>query len=343
VPVLDAEDEESDEGPVGPLHANGYERDDFVISDNEESDDGFEPVPARIIPPRRRQQTLDELGPPISRDSRLDEANLCDIHRDIVATFVEQARQLEEKLRNDIGLRRNMFTEQQYREMSIQWTTTLDEMRRIPGIRTDLVDKYGAKFIPLVRQFHEQYLSMMGETVPSPSKYRSTRTVSGNHEVVDLISSDFDEDLDEEDPDGEDGEDDDRGEEAEEEMGLGTSEYFSGAASTSAAQSKDIRAWHDKANMLSSQAQATTSRSKTSGGVSWRGGKPAWRGGRKASGRRSSSSSRARPSGGVAKRRATGARKGSGSSYAKGPRTKTDAKGGAKKAGGTAGIMTMPL
>ncbi|ROV99975.1 hypothetical protein VMCG_06279 [Cytospora schulzeri] len=151
-------DEDDDLEPSGAMHPNGYEQDGFVVADEEEEDDYFEPV--RPAPRQRRQRTLDELGPPISRAA--GQAEIDDIHNDIVAAFLEEAKKLEEDLRNMKGLRRVLFTEAQLQQMAVRWTTGVDRMRRIPGINTDTVDRFGVKFVPLVLRFRDMYSEMMG-------------------------------------------------------------------------------------------------------------------------------------------------------------------------------------
>jgi bloom syndrome protein len=187
--VMDAEDEESDEEPGGPMHANGYEDDGFVVADEDVDSDSHEfEMSRRATVGRGRQRTLHELGPPITRDARLDEANLNPIHLDIVPQFVDEALGLAEDIKKDYNLRKFIFTEQQLREMMIRWTTTPAKMRRIPGINTENVDNYGTKFVRLVKQYRTMYQEMMGEVPPTPMTGRSARTVSGNHEIVDLCS-----------------------------------------------------------------------------------------------------------------------------------------------------------
>ncbi|KIH90354.1 DNA/RNA helicase [Sporothrix brasiliensis 5110] len=205
--VLDeagVEDDENDgdtdfESFDGPVHRNGYARDNFVVSDNEEDviidendddDAAFEALPPRRLvatskarqvqqlqqyayqdtgqsrPVRKsqttqRQRRLEELGGPIARDSRLTEANIDPIHADIIAHFADEARRLEEKIRNEKGLR-ILFTERQLREMAICWTDTLDKMRRIPDIDPDHVRRYGNKFLPLIKRNYSMYQEMMG-------------------------------------------------------------------------------------------------------------------------------------------------------------------------------------
>lgn len=200
-----AEGEEDDDlEPSGPMHANGYEQDGFVVGDEEE-DDYFEPV--RPAPRQRRQRTLDELGPPISRVA--EQAEVDDIHNDIVAAFLEEAKKLEEDLRNMKGLRRVLFTEAQLQQMAIKWTTTVDKMRRIPGINVDHVDRFGVKFIPLVLRFHDMYCEMMGSgedsmaTIPAtagPSNTRRGPPPPQQLDVVDLVSDDDEDDDDYEEP-----------------------------------------------------------------------------------------------------------------------------------------------
>ncbi|KUI66826.1 ATP-dependent DNA helicase hus2/rqh1 [Cytospora mali] len=189
-------DEDDDLEPSGAMHPNGYENDGFVVPDEDE-DDYFEPV--RPAPRQRRQRTLDELGPPISRAP--EEAAIDDIHNDIVAAFLEEAKRLEEDLRNMKGLRRVLFTEAQLQQMAIKWTTTVDRMRHIPGINRDNVDKFGVKFIPLVMRFHGTYREMMGNgedamaTIPATAGPLNTRRGQPQHnDIVDLVSDDEDDD-----------------------------------------------------------------------------------------------------------------------------------------------------
>lgn len=93
--------EKEDAGNVA-RHGNGYERDDFVVSDDNsfrfETDDNedeaaFEPVRDVGQPVRSRKR---QLGPPITTDTKLDRLN--DIHRMMVDTFVAEAKQMSEKV-----------------------------------------------------------------------------------------------------------------------------------------------------------------------------------------------------------------------------------------------------
>lgn len=376
--VLEADEESDDEAasdgddeePTGPLHANGYADDGFVVGDDEESgdDDGFAPAKPHHNLPRRRQQTLDELGPRISGDARMDCASIDEIHQDIVPVFVDVAKQKEEEIRNSMGRRGNLFTEQQYREMVIKWTTTLDKMRRIPRINTENVDKYGTKFLPLVKQYHSQYMEMMGATAPAAAK--TSRTVSGNHDLIDLISSDDDDDpygMDDYDDDNNNGgvarvtelmdegvDDDDDDEEP-----LESSKYF--AEPTSDRERARIEDYHSQLEQLNFMAQTAGSSSKgknasgSGSGSGWRGGKKGSRGrgpyygGR---GQRARSSSGPGGGGGVTKRKASGGgRRGGGASSASGSsrgggargRGTVSRRGASSSSSSSSGIATMPL
>lgn len=168
------DDDESDEDYS--RFSNGYAKDGFVVPDEDDDDDDFETMPSRS---RGRTQSK-SLGPPISHDARMNAAEISDIHDDIVHNFLQEAKEMEEKIRNSKNLRIAIFTEQQLREMAIGWTVTLDKMRSIPGINSDKVDRYGKPFLPLIVRYHERYMDIMG----------GSAQVSGSQNVVDLVSSD---------------------------------------------------------------------------------------------------------------------------------------------------------
>jgi bloom syndrome protein len=306
------DEEESDgESEVGrDLTAHGYDKDGFVVSDHEMEDEPFDPVPPRRrLPPKQRQQTLDELGPPISRDACLEEAGIDEVHRDIVDAFVERAKKMEENVRNKNGLRRPIFTEQQYREMAIRWTTTVAQIYTIRGVDRSKVDLYGAKFAGLVQQFYKQYQQMMGKEAPSPSAAAEIAPNSNKKEFVDLISDDEDfvikepprfpfrrgqeaysEDEDHDDDEGEDeleeeivdeGEDD----EEEDDEALEASRYFADGASRSSSSTHiadpSVQQWHQRFEELSRADRRRAKASSHHGEVAGRISRPEWRGGKK--------------------------------------------------------------
>ncbi|KAL2256883.1 hypothetical protein VTK26DRAFT_987 [Humicola hyalothermophila] len=261
---LDGDDADFGGGALGTLHESGYERDEFVVSDDDlDDEDAFEPGPSHRRPtPRARQQTLTELGAPISRDPRLAEAGLGDVHGDVVQAFVEKARELEDNLRTKHGLRRTLFTEQQFREMAIRWTTSVAQMYTIRGVDKSKVDLYGAKFASLVQQFRDRYQEMMGKAVVG-----ATPTYSGaefaseseRREVVDLISDDEACDADDDglflDDEYDEGRDDDDAEDLE------SSRFFVGSAARF--DSTDVQQWHQRLEELSqANTKSSSSRSK---------------------------------------------------------------------------------
>ncbi|CAJ2501126.1 Uu.00g039790.m01.CDS01 [Anthostomella pinea] len=196
--VATNENEDSEDDDDYSRHDNGYARDGFVI-DDDDFDDDFEAMP----PPRTsRQRRQDPVGPPISRDARMDDATVGQIHREVVEEFANEASNLETQVRLIKGLYSPIFTHSQLREMAIRWTVTLEKMYFIPTIDREKVDRYGARFLPLIRDFHGRFQEMMG----------GDKRVS----IVDLVTTDDDEE------DMEDISDDDDEEEEEGE----TSGYF---------------------------------------------------------------------------------------------------------------------
>ncbi|RYO74838.1 hypothetical protein DL764_010721 [Monosporascus ibericus] len=192
--VATQDDEDSDDVDVGYSH--GYALVDFVEG---EDDDDFESMPRSKSAKRVRRP----VGPPISHDTHMEGAGLSEIHQDIAQSFAEAAAELQEDLLNKKGLRQRWFTQQDFREMAIRWTDTLDKMHFIPGINIEKVDKYGGKFVPLIRNFRQQYRDMMGTAAPATAATAG----SASHAVVDLVTSDDDDDEDAEyDDDGADGE-----------------------------------------------------------------------------------------------------------------------------------------
>lgn len=197
------DDETEDVDPRVFRHANGYEQDGFVVDDD---DDDYFDAPVPPPPKRRRQKTLDELTVPIS--TTVVKEPVSEVHGYVVTHFVAEAKKLEEETRNTKGLRRALFTETHLQQMAIEWTDTLDKMRRIPGIDVDKVNKYGARFIPLVKQCYSQYLEMEDPedesmaTIPAtagPSTGRRGPPPS-SEDVIDLLSGSDDDAFGAEDP-----------------------------------------------------------------------------------------------------------------------------------------------
>lgn len=195
--ALAEDDEDDDLDPRAARHANGYSKDDFVVGDEDEDDDYFDPP---VAPPsrQRRQRTLDELSaPPSTVPPAVADGEL---HEYAVSAFVDEAKSLEEETRNNKGLRRPLFTEAQIQQMAIRWTDDLAKMARIPGIDHEKVNKYGVRFLPLVKKYQASYREMMGQqedafvTIPATAGPSSSRRVlpQPSDDFIDLISDDED-------------------------------------------------------------------------------------------------------------------------------------------------------
>ena len=181
------------------LHASGYGRDGFVISDPEdnpfvaddsESDsDAFEPV--RAANQRVRNKEPRQLGPPITTDFQMEGVN--SIHRMVVEQFVAEAESVGKSIMNNKNLHFVPFSNTILRQMAIDFTETPEDMLAIHGIEPERVRLYGKQFCALVKQYHRNYDEMMAENEISNDKH--------NQNVIDLIS----------DEEGDDDEDDEYG------------------------------------------------------------------------------------------------------------------------------------
>ncbi|KAI1817746.1 hypothetical protein GGS20DRAFT_531591 [Poronia punctata] len=320
---------------------NEYARDGFVVDDNEDSEEDFEAMSRPVA--RRRKNT--SVGPPISHDARLADEGLTEIHKDILATFFEEAKRLEEKTRINHSLRMPIFSHAQLREMGLRWTVEKDGMERIPGINKNSVARYGEKFLPLVRRYHQQYQEIMGvsPTTPAPTATYPMPRFPG--EIVDLVTSDEGEsqnENDEEDEDMEGIEDyDDEDVEGE------TSAYFGPPAGEMAFLAGMGQIQQQTGHQRGRAESSSKARSRTPGGGAVARGK-SWRGGKKQfASRRSSGGGKA---GGVRKRSA-GGKKASGSQAPRnsgvssrgggGPTTAAKSKSGKLQSFGFSGIGLM--
>lgn len=277
--------DEEDDGFATTSH--GYANDGFVVDDEtdgetlggEESDadHAFEPLPAHR--PAKPKAAKKVFGPPIQTGRSLED--IPEVHQDLVAGFVTDAKRVEELIRNRKDLRRPLFTDRDFREMAINWTMSLERMGRIPGIDPDKIREYGPKILPILEQYHRHYTEMMD----SPDVEDASQQ---DQDIVDLISSDLD--FDDEELDVDHG---NAGSHSEGQQ----SHYFD------ARSRPDVAAFHERLQGLSSQPpsqQASQSRAKKSSYSRGGGG-----GNRKFSGKkwpRKASGSGA----GVAKRKASG-------------------------------------
>ncbi|KAF4630535.1 hypothetical protein G7Y89_g7601 [Cudoniella acicularis] len=263
--------------------ANAYDEDneepsddDFVVDDDDE-----EPfAPMRSTKRGRAETPRDKLGPPITGDERL--ASLPELHRIVVHQFVDEAKALEERIRNKTEARKPFFTEAHFREMVIRWTTTISAMQRIPSINADRVAKYGSQILPLVKRYHQDYEDMMNVNQPE------NRDMDKNHQtVIDLVSEEEEEDF---------GLDD-----SDDEAVMGAAEEGSKYFQNTKSSGKGVR-------KLPWSAGSSTKPSNARGGSSSRGGSnysARGRGGKKKGSRKSYGSGSGQSTSGVYKRRSS--------------------------------------
>lgn len=157
--------------------------DDFIAADSEEEEEYFEPLQSRG---KQRETTPAGLGPPVTTDERMEA--LPELHRVFVYQFVEEAKKEVDRIKNDRNMSRLFFNETNLREMAIGWTVTLEDMRRVPGINVDAVNKWGKYIIPIVARYSKNYDDAMSG--------REDRDIDKNHQnVIDLCSDDDEEDF----------------------------------------------------------------------------------------------------------------------------------------------------
>lgn len=188
----------------GDVHANGYQRDDFVVSDpefdnpieidGESSDDAFEPV---RIAGQPRQERVRTLGPPITSDGLM--ANLDEFHRILVESFVDSAEKKAKDIMINKGLRRVPFTKSMLRHMAINFTETPEKMLEIPGISAECVKLYGKDFYKMIQATYRSYMEDLEQREDAPDPNAQN--------VIDLVSDDESEygsmpesDMEEEEP-----------------------------------------------------------------------------------------------------------------------------------------------
>lgn len=231
------EDEEEDEDDYG------FE-DGFVVPDGhvstEDDDDDFEPVREgnRLTPFQRSKR---DVGPRITNDILMTEANLSTLHLSVIQNFVIEGKKLDEEIRNSRGIRKPIFTETQLREMCINWTLELDDIRSIAGVNQEQVGKFGPKFISLIKRFHAEYDAM--------TQHTEDRDMDQNHRnVIDLVSDNDDSESNHEDEDA-----------GEEQGSQGeTSQWFQGHQLNPATQAFNERLANTMARSNNSSGNSTS-------------------------------------------------------------------------------------
>ncbi|KAF1920449.1 hypothetical protein BDU57DRAFT_464888 [Ampelomyces quisqualis] len=224
----DNEDDDAFDAPRHPMRgqkAGGYEEDGFVVNDNGDSAREFAPV--RVARSAKSGKGKG-LGPPITTDVRMRE--LDDKQQCTFMDFMDGARKLRKEIMTDKGHREAIFNNTILQEMGLELPTDLDEMRAIPDIRLEMVDRYGKRFLPLIRNSRQLYEGNVPLRRHLPLRRKAVRRVAvdeddekvqdPNHvNVIDLCSegetpapvhedaeSDYFDSVDEGDDDDDDGE-----------------------------------------------------------------------------------------------------------------------------------------
>ncbi|KAF2827625.1 hypothetical protein CC86DRAFT_466361 [Ophiobolus disseminans] len=325
------DDEEAFEAPRHPIRKQKARSRD----DDDDLDAGFAPI--REAKSSRAVKAKKGLGVPITSDERL--AELDDEQQCTVIDFMTGARKLRGDIMAEKGHREAIFSDTVLREMGLELPTNLDEMRAIPGIKEDMVDRYGKKFLPLIGNSRRLYQGNVPKRRYLPAARRvvheaaeveddeEDEVMDPNHvNIIDLCSdgevalpaedleSDyFDSDYDDEDDDGE----------------PHISHHFTHPVDP------EVEAFNNRMGQLGPAVPKTASTSR--GGAS--------RGGSKAPGarkgkpfRRNGSGSFGKTNAGVRKRAA----KGSGRRASGGAAAAKKAAGGGRRGGGDSGGGSLP-
>jgi bloom syndrome protein len=325
------EDEDNDDDTFAPprypigkqQNARGYVEDGFVVGDND-LDNDFAPVREAKTPKTSKTGKSKGIGAPITNDDRLAELSPAQI--DTIFKYVDIARDLRGTIMVQKGHRTAIFSDTIIREMGLELPRDLEEMRRIPGIRVEMVDLYGKRFLPLIQKTRRHY----GEEVPN-RRHLDEEVQDPNHcNVVNLCSSDAEEETSEAEAESnhsfsDDGED---GQDYEDDDEVHFSHHFNQQ------QDPDVAAFNERMSQLGTAVPKAASTSRAP-----RGGSKA-PGGKKGRGFRKSGSGSGKSHAGVKKR----ATKASGS-QASGGATKKTTSGNRRSGasgGGWGGIMAMP-
>lgn len=165
------------------LTALGYHSDDFVVNDDLE-----------LIEDHAGHRTgqlmgsMNELGRPISQDNSI--SHLQDFHQELCLGFVEEATRICRRLRGNETRSRPLFSEVIFRQMAINFPSSLSEMRSIPNINFADVERYGGHLLPLIRNTQAAYEDNMGNEERSRRITRPTDQHAAN--VIDLCEDNGD-------------------------------------------------------------------------------------------------------------------------------------------------------
>lgn len=179
------------------MHANGYQRDDFVVDDaseyGEEDDDeeAFDPPPRNTRKARKTHKTYKEVGPPITTDVVMDRLN--DAHRMVLEDFLVRAEAKGKEIQRKKAMKMVPFTNTALREMVMQWTETPEQMLdKVPNIDADRVETYGKLFGKMVTEARVKYEELLrdAEGIAPDDESDDGPEDKHNQNVIDLVSDD---------------------------------------------------------------------------------------------------------------------------------------------------------
>ena len=177
--------------PTRNQRARGHLQNDMG-DDDSDSNSGFAPV--RQAKPIKKTAPKG-LGNPILADERT--AGLSEFQADVLRDFLGGAKQLRQAIMVDKGYRTAIFSDTILREMGLQLPRTLKQMSAIQGIRPEMVELHGKRFLPLIENTRGCYggeLPKLPKTnsrhLPIPAGGDEERPMDKNHQIViDLCDS----------------------------------------------------------------------------------------------------------------------------------------------------------
>ncbi|KAF2738012.1 hypothetical protein EJ04DRAFT_487240 [Polyplosphaeria fusca] len=166
-----------------------YERVGFVVDNDDDARDGFNPV---LVGATTKRSGRRDLGKPITVDERM--ATLNDFQKMVLEDFMRGAKTMTRAIMVDKGLRKPPFTDTILREMGIRVPKNKEELLAIPGVNPNMVDLYDHRFMPLIQNTRAAY----GNNHPM-SKHQQSRGRAGeayeDHKEEDYDNDDDDDDA----------------------------------------------------------------------------------------------------------------------------------------------------
>lgn len=145
-----------------------YQMDTFVVDDDEDDGDYFEPIRVAKTPAAKKAKAPKTLGRPITVDERI--AGLDDLQREVLEDFMRNAKEMCQKILVEKNLRNQPFSNTIVREMGLDLPRNEDELLQIPDINPEMVKRYGKRFLRLIDNVRDAY----GANAPR-SKNQGTR------------------------------------------------------------------------------------------------------------------------------------------------------------------------